>query len=303
MSFHELFVSPSNVFSGFQTPLDKADYVILGVPFDVTSTYRTGARFGPTAIRQASLNIETYSFRTGIDVEDIKIHDLGDLHVSTDTAKTLEMLQLVIKDILKTGKIPITIGGEHTITYGIAKALGKTASKTAIVSFDAHLDLRNEYSGLKMSHTTFMRRTNEEVKPAKIIEIGTRAVCREELKYAKEVGIEFFTTQYVRKEGTDRVTKQLREKLEKYENVYVSVDMDILDPAFVPAVQNPEGDGLEMYYLLDILNSICDKRVVGFDVLEIAPDYDRGVSAVQAARVIFEMLCGIEKSRKSKRQI
>jgi len=301
MSFHELFVSPSNVFSGFQTPLDKADYVILGVPFDVTSTYRTGARFGPTAIRQASLNIETYSFRTGIDVEDIKIHDLGDLHVSTDTAKTLEMLQLVIKDILKTGKIPITIGGEHTITYGIAKALGKTASKTAIVSFDAHLDLRNEYSGLKMSHTTFMRRTNEEVKPAKIIEIGTRAVCREELKYAKEAGIEFFTTQYVRKEGTDHVTKQLREKLEKYENVYVSVDMDILDPAFVPAVQNPEGDGLEMHYLLDILNSICDKRVVGFDVLEIAPDYDRGVSAVQAARVIFEMLCGIEKSRKSKR--
>jgi agmatinase len=303
MSFHELFVSPSNVFSGFQTPLDKADYVILGVPFDVTSTYRTGARFGPTAIRQASLNIETYSFRTGIDVEDIKIHDLGDLHVSPDTAKTLEMLQLVIKDILKTGKIPITIGGEHTITYGIAKALGKTASKTAIVSFDAHLDLRNEYSGLKMSHTTFMRRTNEEVKPAKIIEIGTRAVCREELKYAKEAGIEFFTTQYVRKEGTDHVTKQLREKLEKYENVYVSVDMDILDPAFVPAVQNPEGDGLEMHYLLDILNSICDKRVVGFDVLEIAPDYDRGVSAVQAARVIFEMLCGIEKSRKSKRQI
>lgn len=303
MSFHELFVSPSNVFSGFQTPLDKADYVILGVPFDVTSTYRTGARFGPTAIRQASLNIETYSFRTGIDVEDIKIHDLGDLHVSTDTAKTLEMLQLVIKDILKTGKTPITIGGEHTITYGIAKALGKTASKTAIVSFDAHLDLRNEYSGLKMSHTTFMRRTNEEVKPAKIIEIGTRAVCREELKYAKEAGIEFFTTQYVRKEGTDHVTKQLREKLEKCENVYVSVDMDILDPAFVPAVQNPEGDGLEMHYLLDILNSICDKRVVGFDVLEIAPDYDRGVSAVQAARVIFEMLCGIEKSRKSKRQI
>jgi agmatinase len=213
------------------------------------------------------------------------------------------MLQLVIKDILKTGKIPITIGGEHTITYGIAKALGKTASKTAIVSFDAHLDLRNEYSGLKMSHTTFMRRTNEEVKPAKIIEIGTRAVCREELKYAKEAGIEFFTTQYVRKEGTDHVTKQLREKLEKYENVYVSVDMDILDPAFVPAVQNPEGDGLEMHYLLDILNGICDKRVVGFDVLEIAPDYDRGVSAVQAARVIFEMLCGIEKSRKSKRQI
>jgi agmatinase len=302
MSNRELYVSPSNVFSGFQTSFDNADYVVLGVPFDVTSTYRTGARFGPTAIRQASLNIETYSFRTGIDVENIKIHDLGDLHVSTDTAKTLEMLQSVIKDILTARKIPVIIGGEHTITLGIAKGLGRAASKTAIVSFDAHLDLRNEYSGLKVSHTTFMRRTNEEVRPAKIIEVGTRAVCKEELKYAKEANIDFFTTQYVRKEGSALVAKLLKEKLENCKNVYVSVDMDILDPAFVPAVQNPEGDGLEMHHLLDLLGPICDQRVVGFDVLEIAPDYDRGVSAVQAAKVIFEMLCSIEKSRKSRHQ-
>ena len=300
MSNRELYVSPSNVFSGFQTSFDNADYVVLGVPFDVTSTYRTGARFGPTAIRQASLNIETYSFRTGIDLENIKIHDLGDMHVSTDTGKTLEMLQSVIKDILAAGKIPVTIGGEHTITLGIAKGLGRAASKTAIVSFDAHLDLRNEYSGLKVSHTTFMRRTNEEVRPAKIIEVGTRAVCKEELKYAKEANIDFFTTQYVRKEGSALVAKLLKEKLENCENVYLSVDMDILDPAFVPAVQNPEGDGLGMHHLLDILGPICDQRVVGFDVLEIAPDYDRGVSAVQAAKVIFEMLCSIEKSRKSR---
>ena len=300
MSNRELYVSPSNVFSGFQISFDNADYVVLGVPFDVTSTYRTGARFGPTAIRQASLNIETYSFRSGVDVENIKIHDLGDLHVSTDTGKTLEMLQSVIKDIVSAGKIPVTIGGEHTITLGIAKGLGKAASKTAIVSFDAHLDLRNEYSGLKVSHTTFMRRTNEEVRPAKIIEVGTRAVCKEELKYAKEANIDFFTTQYIRKEGSALVAKLLKEKLATCKNVYLSVDMDILDPAFVPAVQNPEGDGLGMHHLLDILGSICDERVVGFDVLEIAPDYDRGVSAVQAAKVIFEMLCSLEKSRKSR---
>jgi agmatinase len=302
MSNRELYVSPSNVFSGFQTSFDNADYVVLGVPFDVTSTYRSGARFGPTAIRQASLNVETYSFRTGIDLENIKIHDLGDLHISTDTDKTLEMLQSVIKDILAAGKIPVTIGGEHTITFGIAKGLGRKASRTAIVSFDAHLDLRNEYSGLKVSHTTFMRRTNEEVRPAKIIEVGTRAVCKEDLKYAKEANIDFFTTQYVRKEGSVLVAKLLKEKLENCENTYLSVDMDILDPAFVPAVQNPEGDGLEMHHLLDILGSICDERVVGFDVLEIAPDYDRGVSAVQAAKVIFEMLCSLEKSRKSRHQ-
>ena len=145
-----------------------------------------------------------------------------------------------------------------------------------------------------------MRRTNEDVKPARIIEIGTRAVCKEELKYAKEAGITFFTTHHIRKEGTEHVVKQLRDELKKYEGVYVSVDMDILDPAFVPAVQNPEGDGLEMHHLLDILTEICDRRVVGFDVLEIAPNYDQGVSAIQAAKVIFEVLCCLEKSRKSK---
>jgi agmatinase len=300
MSYRELCVSPSNVFGGFQTSFEKADYVVLGVPFDVTSTYRTGARFGPTAIRQASLNIETYSFRSGIDLEDVRIHDLGDLHVSTDTAKTLEMLELVVKDIRKAGKIAVTVGGEHTITYAIAKGLGKKAKETAVLSFDAHLDLRDSYSGLRMSHTTFMRRTNEDVKPARIIEVGTRAVCKEELEYAKKAGIEFLTAQYIRKEGNDRIARQLKEKLEGYDSVYLSVDMDILDPAFVPAVQNPEGDGLEMHSLLDILKSVCDKRVVGFDVLEVAPDYDRGVSAIQAARVIFEIICNIEKSRKSR---
>jgi len=300
MSHRELYVSPSNVFSGIQTPFEKADYVVLGVPFDVTSTYRSGARFGPNAIRQASLNIETYSFRSGIDVEDIKIHDLGDLHVSTDTEKTLKMLQLVTSEILDAGKTPVVIGGEHTITLGIASGFAKKAQETAIVSFDAHLDLRNEYSGLRTSHTTFMRRTNEEVKPATIVEVGTRAVCKEELSYAKRAGIDFFTTQQVRKEGSDRIGEQLKKKLADCKGLYVSVDMDILDPAFVPAVQNPEGDGLEMHDLLDTLGTICDKRVIGFDVLEIAPDYDQGISAVQAARVVFEILCSIEKSKKTK---
>jgi agmatinase len=299
MSSHELFVSPSNIFSGYQKPFDKADYIILGVPFDITSTYRTGARFGPTAIRQASLNMETYSFRTGIDVEDLRLHDLGDLHVSADTEKTLKTLELVIKDILKSEKTPVTIGGEHTITFGIAKALAKRAPTTAIVSFDAHLDVRNEFLDLKMSHTTFMRRINEDVKPAKIIEIGTRAVCKEELTYAKRAGIEFLTTQQIRKKGSTRIANQLKEKLAKYKNIYISIDMDVLDPAFVPAAQNPEGDGLEMHHLLDILGRICDRRVVGFDVLEIAPHYDNGVSAVQAAKVIFEALCFLEKSRKA----
>ncbi len=299
MSDHELYVSQSNVFSGFEKSFEKADYVVLGVPFDVTSTYRTGARFMPTAVRQASLNIETYSFHTGLDVEDLKLHDLGDLHVSTDTETTLRRLELAINSILKAGKKPVTIGGEHTITLGIMRGLGAKAHKTAVVSFDAHLDLRNEFMDLRLSHTTFMRRISETVKPAAIFELGTRAVCKEELAYAKKAGIEFLTAQQIRNEGTAQTIGQLKKKLAEHDSLYVSVDMDFLDPAYAPAVQNPETDGLNPACLLDILGAICDKRVVGFDVLEIAPAYDQGVSAAVAAKVIFEILCSIEKSRKA----
>lgn len=291
MSYHELFASQSNVFSGFQKPFEKADYAILGVPFDVTSTYRTGARFGPNAIRQASLNIETYSFRTGMDVEDLKLHDLGDLHISTDTQRTLERVALVIKDLSDAGKTPITIGGEHTITLGVMKGLEEKASKTAVISFDAHLDLRDEFAGLKLSHTTFMRRISEEVKPAKIIEVGTRAVCKEELAYAKKAGIEFSTAQQIRKGGSELIAKRLNEKLARYKNVYLSIDMDVLDPAYAPAVQNPEPDGIGTHTLLDILCEVCEANVIGFDVVEVAPNYDMGVTAVQAAKIIFENLC------------
>jgi agmatinase len=297
MSYLELFTSQSNVFSGLQKPFEEAKYVVFGVPFDVTSSYRTGARFGPAAIRQASLNIETYSFRSGEDVEGLALHDVGDLHVSSDPKKTVDMLKLVVEDIVAAGKVPVAIGGEHTITLGIIKGFGAKAKKTAIVSFDAHLDLRKEFLGLKLSHTTFMRLINEEVKPAKIIEVGTRSVCQDELNYAKKAGVEFFSTQQIKKEGTQKIIEQLKQKLEPYENIYLTADMDVVDPAFAPAVQNPEADGITTSDLLDIVCALCDKRVVGFDVLEIAPVYDRGISAIATAKVMFEMLCQLEKSR------
>ncbi len=300
MSYLELFTSQQNVFSGLQKPFEEAKYVVFGVPFDVTSSYRTGARFGPAAIRQASLNIETYSFRSGEDVEELALHDVGDLHVSSDPKKTVDMLKLVVEDVLAAGKVPVAIGGEHTITLGILKGFGAQAKKTAIVSFDAHLDLRKEFLGLKLSHTTFMRLINEEVKPAKILEVGTRSVCQDELNYAKKAGIEFFPTQQIKKEGTQKIVEQLKEKLEPYENIYLTVDMDVVDPAFAPAVQNPEADGITTGELLDIVCALCDKRVVGFDVLEVAPVYDQGISAIAAAKVMFEMLCQLKKAQKTR---
>jgi len=295
MSYRELFVSPSPVFTGNQQTFEEAEYVILGVPFDVTSTYRSGARFAPLAIREASLNIEGYSFRTGMDIEDLKIHDLGDLHVAGDAELTLGRLALVAQDLFDANKVPVFIGGEHTITLGVMRSLDENV---ALVSFDAHLDLRDDYLGLTLSHTTFMRRIKETVNPSKILEIGTRAVCKEELDYAKKSGIDYLTAHQIRKDGVKNMVKTVDDILEGYEKIYITIDLDVLEPAFAPAVQNPEPEGLDTPTLLDLLEAVCDSRVVGFDLVEVAPHYDRGLTATQAAKTIFEVLCCLEKARK-----
>jgi agmatinase len=296
MSYRELFTSPSPVFSGCLKAFEEADYAVLGVPFDVTSTYRSGARFAPLAIREASLNIETYSFRTDMDIEDVKIHDVGDLNIVGRVDETLKRLELVAKELLNAKKTPVVIGGEHTITLGVMRSVGKN---TAIVSFDAHLDLRDEYMGRTVSHTTFMRRLNEQVRPPKILEIGTRAVCKEELEYAEKSNIEFLTVQQIRKDGIEKTGHAAKKLLADCEKIYLTIDMDVLDPAFAPAVQNPEPDGLDMHTLLDMLCKVCDHRVVAFDLVEVAPHYDNGVTAIQAAKTMFEVLCRIEKTGKN----
>lgn len=296
MSYLELFTSQTNVFSGVQKPFAEAKYVLFGVPFDATSTYRNGARFAPQAIRQASLNIETYSFRSGVDVEDLALYDAGDLDVSLEAEKTVDMTRLVVNELLSAGKVPVALGGEHTVTLGTAKGLGSLAAKTAIVSFDAHLDLRCEFMGATISHTTFMQLVEEEVKPAKIVEVGTRSTCKEELAYAKKAGIEYFTAQEITKQGSIQTREQLQEMLLPYENLYLTVDMDVLDPAYAPAVQNPEPEGITTTQLIDLACSLCDKRVLGFDILEVVPIYDQGISAITAAKVICEMLCQLEKN-------
>lgn len=296
MSYRELFTSPSPVFGGCLKAFEEAKYMVLGVPFDVTSTYRSGARFAPLAIREASLNIETYSFRTDMDIEDVKIHDMGDLNIVGRVDETLKRLELVSKELLNAKKTPVVIGGEHTITLGVMRGVGKDA---AVVSFDAHLDLRNEYIGRTVSHTTFMRRLNEQVRPPKILEIGTRAVCKEELEYAEKSNIEFLTVQQIRENGIQKTVQTAKKLLVNHEKIYLTIDMDVLDPAFAPAVQNPEPDGLDMHTLLDILCKVCDHRVVAFDLVEVAPHYDNGVTAIQAAKTMFEVLCCIEKTRKA----
>ncbi|UCE28812.1 MAG: agmatinase [Candidatus Bathyarchaeota archaeon] len=295
MSYREFLTSPSPVFSGCQTTFEDAEFVVLGVPFDATSTYRSGARFAPLAIREASLNIEAYSFRTNMDAGGVNLCDIGDLVPAGRVDETLKQLEMVIKELLTAKKTPVIIGGEHTITLGAMQSVGKG---TAVVSLDAHLDLRDEYMGRTLSHTTFMRRLDEKVRSKKILEIGTRAVCKEELEYAERSDIKFLTVQQIRREGVKNILNTAKNFLADVEKIYLTIDFDVLDPAFAPAVQNPEPDGLDMRVFLDILGSLCDRRVVGLDLVEVTPHYDNGVTAIQAAKTMFEVLCCIEKARK-----
>lgn len=296
MSNVDLYTSQSNIFNGFQNPLIKAKYAVLGVPFDATSTYRTGARFGPNAIRQASLNIETYSIRSNFDSERLPISDLGDLHISSDIKKTIDTLGLVTKDLFTQKKIPVTLGGEHTITFGVLEGLKRKSQETALIVFDAHLDLRKEFLGLNLSHTTFMRLINERIKPGKIIEVGTRAICSEELAYSKKMGINFITSHQIRKEGLKKIGNEIENIVSSYQNVYLSIDMDVLDPAYAPGVQNPEPEGIETHALLDIICPLCTNRILGLDVVEVTPIYDNGITAITASKIILEILSAVEKN-------
>jgi len=187
------------------------------------------------------------------------------------------------------------MGGEHTITLGTTRGSG---SDVAIIVFDAHLDLRNEYLGQRVSHATFLRRVSEEINSENILGLGVRAICKEELEYAKKENIDFFTTQQILMER-EKVVDRLSEFLEDKERVYLSIDMDVLDPSFAPAVQNPEPNGLSYRDLLDILQRICDLRMVAFDLVEVTPPYDHGITAILSANIIFDVICQIEKSRKN----
>jgi len=145
-----------------------------------------------------------------------------------------------------------------------------------------------------------MRRINEQVKPERLIEIVTRAVCKEELSYAKKAGINYFTASQIRDEGVPETLEKINSLTKGIKQIYLTIDLDVLDPAFVPAVQNPEANGLCSHMFYDLLAGLVDKRIAAFDVVEVAPNYDNGNSAVQAARTIFEVLCHIEKSRKKR---
>ena len=300
MSYLELYTTSTLKFGGAACKFKDSEYVIIGVPIDYTSSYRSGSRFAPLAIREASLNIEGLSFRTWKNVDDLKIHDAGDLHISADLKETLRRLELVTGEVLGEGKTPILIGGEHTLTLGSTKGIREDFN---VLCFDAHLDLRNEYMEQRISHATVMRRIHEYAKPQRIIMVGTRAACEEEIAYAKENEICFISSYEINREGARDTSRKIKELLGDEEPLYLSLDLDVLDPAFAPAVQTPEPEGISTYQLLEIISNLNFERLIALDLVEVTPHYDSGVTVIVAAKIIFEILSLMSNLRDKTRSI
>lgn len=291
LSKRELYCSPPLQFGGYTRRYEDSDYVILGVPFDYTSTFRSGARFAPNQIRAASANLETYSLRFGVDAEDIKVGDAGNLDITGDVEETLKRVREVTENFIVDRKLPILIGGEHTLTLGAVEALGE---KTAVICFDAHLDLRDEYLGQRITHATFMRRICESIGPENVTVVGVRAVSKEEMKFAEESGVNIIDMMELRRSGTKKCGETLKKFVHDHDEIYISIDMDVLDPSIAPAVQTPEPEGLLLHELLNLLTEGCTRKPKALDLVEVTPIYDNGITSIHAAKIIFETLCLLE---------
>jgi len=290
LSRAKLYLSPRVPFTGISSPYDKSHFVFFGVPYDKTSTYKAGSRFAPGSLRDVSANMELYSVRSDVDLERVAVHDWGDVDIVEDLGQTLDRVKSVCSELVESKKIPIMVGGEHSITKAAADALPED---TGVVSFDAHLDLRDEFLGEKLSHATFMRRVSEQLGPDHIMEVGIRAFSKPELDFTRKSGVKMITPQDVRSAGVSKTAQRIRGFLSGFTHSYVTVDIDVLDPAFAPGVGNPEPDGLSTDELLTLVGASMEKNTVGFDLVEVSPQLDTGQTAAVGVKVIFEAVAAL----------
>ena len=257
---------------------ETSDIIMLGLPFDGTVSYRTGSRFAPEQIRLASWGLEEYSPLFDKELSDVNFHDAGDLEFPLgNTYKTLEQIETNIREIYKDGKRVFGIGGEHLVTLPEVKAVSEFYKDLAVVHFDAHTDLREEYLGEKMSHSAVIRHISKFVKPQNIKQIGIRSGMKEEWDFMR-----LNNTLCHKYSDIDAL---------KDKPVFVTVDLDCLDTSIMPGTGTPEAGGMTFNELTGWFKYLKDFNIVGADVVELAPDYDAsGASTAVATKVIRELL-------------
>lgn len=267
---------------------------IIGVPFDSTCSYHHGSRYGPTIIREASFGFEQYN-STFEKLLDGEFYDCGDLNVvHGNCRKTCDSLKDAVEELIESNIKPIIIGGEHSVSIGSIKALANLEdnddlSDVTIIHLDAHRDIIDTYIGEKDSHATIMRRVHD-LNPKELIQIGIRSFSIEEKEFVESQGN---ITSFLAKDLFDDFDTLL-EKLDSLEGkVYVSIDMDVIDPAFAPSVGNPTPNGLHPVDVENIFETLASNEaidVIGFDLVEVASDKLGDITAVLAAKMIYDFL-------------
>lgn len=271
---------------GFEDSYQESDIVVFGAPFDGTVSFRPGSRFGPSAIRNESYGIETYSPYQNADLTEIKGHDAGDLPLPFgDTIQVLNMIKHFTIDIVSDGKIPIMLGGEHLVTLPAVEAVLEKYPELCIIHLDAHTDLRDDYLGIKLSHATVMRRIWERVGDRKIWQFGIRSGEKFEFEWAQE---HTFLTPF----SLDGIEKALEAIGRK--PIYLTIDMDVLDPSVFPGTGTPEHGGVSFKELLDFIIKLRGRFIVAADLVELAPNYDAsGISTAAACKLLREVALAI----------
>lgn len=276
------------LFMGCECGPEEAEIVLFGAPFDGTTSYRPGTRFGSGAIRRESYGIESYSPYQDKDLYDhAKVLDLGDLELSIGSSElALQAIEQQAQEILEAGKLPFLLGGEHLVTLGAVRAVFQKYPDLHIIHFDAHADLRDDYLGVTLSHACVLRRCWELVGDGRIFQFGIRSGDREEFAWGRD----HVLTRKFDFEGLQEVLLQLEGK-----PVYFTLDLDVMDPSVFPGTGTPEPGGVSFDELRQAAELVCrTAHVVACDVNELSPPYDpSGISTAAACKVVREMLLAL----------
>jgi len=276
-------------FLGVQNDEKKARYVVLSSPYEGTVSYGTGTKKGPNAIIEASRQVETYDIELARDFAECGIYTADELEVShSSPEKNCGYVQEAVASVLADGKVPILLGGEHSVSVGAFDAIAarKGAEGVSVLHLDAHADMRDEYEGTACNHACAMRRCREKLHA---VSVGIRSYSLEEAEEIKKKKYDIFGVEF----DEAKVLGKLRK------DVYITIDLDAFDPSECPAVGTPEPGGLRWKQTLSLLKKVCEtRRVIGFDVVELAPIPGQHGSDFLAARLVYKLICYIEANRK-----
>ena len=274
------------VFADADSSFEEGEFIIFGVPFDGTCSFRKGAALAPRSIREESYTYETYLFEHEIDLETVPFHDLGDVKCQ-GLQDMIGGVGTTVERILKVNKFPIIMGGEHSLSPPAIRKF----QEVGVVILDAHLDFRNEYLDEFNSHACATRRISELVGIDKVITIGIRSMEKREKEDADSLKLNYVDARRLKGRGIEKVLENI-----KWDKIYLSIDMDFFDPSYAPGVGNPEYFGFSPEDAKECVN-ILAPRLAGFDICEASPPYDSGNTCSLAARLIREVIAVVKKGK------